>query len=864
MILIKSSLKYIRKHYIQSLLAILGIAIGISITIAIDLAIKSSQKSFEIATSRITGEASHQILASKGIHINEDIYRKLKTELALRNISPIIEDFVVVNKDKGYHDSSISQKQSEKIILKLLGVDPFAELKLRKGLDFSPVTLTKGFNNNDVLVSEKTAKELNLKIGDKLEIRIGSLLKEVEIAAYIKDSSNNYNNLLLTDISTAQNLLGLNHKLSYINLKSTLNSKFKSAYRDISEDELSKFIGEDYSLQNSKTRTQSVNQMTKSFNLNLTALSFLSLVVAIFLIYNSMSFSIVQRRKILAVLKAIGTSKKQILAMVFIEAIIFALIGTSLGIFLGIFLGKVLMGLVTQTINDLYFTLEINKFNIDIYSLIKASLLGLIASLIAAIFPAIDASRSSPLIAMSRSNFEQKSSINFNKLFFFGLVLIGLASLILKFSTGIILGFTGLFFILLGLAFLTPVIVKSCCQVLSPIYHRLFGFIGSLALKSISSQLSRTSIAIATLMIAISMSIGLNITIKSFRNTVETWLNNSLKADIYISAPRLISNKVDKNLEPDFIKNLLTQFSKDIKEVLTYRNLEVNSNLGSINLASIKSTDTVRSLFKFKKSSPKSWKEFAAYKDVVLISEAFAYKHKLKINDQITLETPRGNKRLKVAAIFTDFGSEKGIVMIADKVFQNYFQDKEISSLGLILKDTENKKKAVDNLIERIQERFSNNYVLFIRSNFSLKEESLTVFDRTFKVTNVLKWISILVAFIAVLSAFMSLQLEKIREFSILKANGVSPGQISWLLLLQTLTMGLFASVLALPAGLVQAFVMIFIINKRSFGWSLEYSFENSFIVEAIFYSLIASTLAVIYPIYYTNKMKISEGIRYE
>lgn len=866
MILLRSSLNYFRQHYFQSLLAIIGIAIGISITVAIDLAIVSSKKSFELSASRVVGEASHQITSSNSEYLDEDIYRKLKTDLAINKAAPVVEGFVIVqNKALSDDNSSIIRKQGEKQVIRILGLDPFAEKNFR---DLSILKSGQGSlisnKKNQAFLSKKTADNIGVKPGESFRIRVGSLTKNIFLVSYIKDTSSSYENLALMDISTAQEILGLIGKLSYINLKAKPDGIFDNSKKGISQNEFKALLGEGLEVQRSAARSDSVKQMTESFNLNLTALSFLALIVAIFLIYNSMSFSIVQRRKLIAILKSLGTSRKQILVMIFIEALIFSIIGIGLGLALGIILGKSLMGFISQTINDIYFTLEINKFSISSFSLLKGAALGLLASLTAAVFPALDASSSSPLIAMSRSGYESKSTINFRKLFITGIGLIILASLILKLSSGIILSFTGLFFILLGFSFLTPLIVKAFTKTLQPLYKTCFGFIGSLSLKSISSQLSRTSIAIATLMIAISMSIGLNITIKSFRDTVENWLSNSLKADVYISAPRLVSNKADKSLEAEFVNSLVTEFTDDIKEVLTYKNTELMSNLGLINLASIKTSNTVRALMQNKDSIQNFWERFTGLEDLVLISEPFAYKNKLKAGDAIILNTQAGKKKFIIASVFVDFGSDKGVVMMADKIYQAYFNDYSISSLGILIKDSKNQAERIQKFINDVKSKYSKDYALFIRSNYDLKQESLTVFDRTFKVTNVLKWIAILVAFIAVFSAFMSLQLERTREFAVLRANGVSPKQISFLLLLQTITMGSFAAILAIPVGLIQAFVMIFIINQRSFGWSLELSLDKFFFLEALIYSLLASSLAVIYPIYITNSSKISEALRYE
>ena len=866
MILLKSSFRYLRKHYIQSLLAIIGISLGIAICISIDLAITSSQKAFQLSSERISGKATHHLVPIDGENLNEDIYRRLKVDYGIQELAPIIEAYIeaidpsLTSSDKS---TAISKELSKAHTLHLLGIDPLAENKFRDikfDLQDSKTNLWSGKHN--CLLNRKTAKELNIKVGDSFYIREGSRIQTVKLAGYITDSGINYDGLMIMDISQAQDLLNKEGSLSYIDLI-VKDSQVKTSKRLISLQDLEKLLAQDTEIIASANKSKSLENITEAFNLNLTALSFLALLVAIFLIYNSVSFSVVQRRKTLGVLRALGVSQKQIIMSIFIEAILFSIVGTALGLVLGIIFGKLVLDLVLQTINDIYFTLELKTYSISYISLLKGAALGFSASIAAALIPAWDAARSSPIQALSRSGFESKSQDRSKIFFLFGLVFIALGFLIIRInfnqdSKGIIESFIALFFVLLGYSFCSLIIIEIFCYLLHPLFKAVFGFTGSFAINSISKQISRTSIAIAALMIAISVSIGLNITIKSFRHTVVNWLDSSLRADIYISSPRLVSNKPGKPLEKQFIDAVLNFTANERKEFISYRNVDANSNYGKFQLASIKTTDFIYSIFKFKSYEKNFWQEFQAGENIVLISEPFATIHKLKLGDSFQIKTKKVDQSFKVGAIFFDYGSEKGIVFMAEPLYHKLFQDYELSSLAFILKDP----SRADLLINKIKEQFSKDYSLFIRSNLNLKKESMEIFDRTFKITYALKFIAISVAFIAVLSAFMALQLERIREFAILKASGMDSFKISLALVIQTLTMGLFAAILAIPAGIMQAYIMIFVINQRSFGWSMDFLIEKEFFYEAFIYALLASLIAVIYPAWINSKLKPAEVLR--
>ncbi len=209
-------------------------------------------------------------------------------------------------------------------------------------------------------------------------------------------------NLLIVDIATAQSLLNAPGQLSRIDL--ILNEDGRAAQLE----KLDRVLPSGARIEPASTRSSTLDQMTQAFSLNLTAMSLLAMVVGMFLIYNTMTFSVVQRRSLIGRLRGIGVTAREISGLILAEAAVVGLIGSTIGMVSGIFLGHVLVDLVTRSINDLYFTVRIQELNLSWLGLGKGLLVGMGATVLAAFAPAREATRAIPSTVLRRSEDETR------------------------------------------------------------------------------------------------------------------------------------------------------------------------------------------------------------------------------------------------------------------------------------------------------------------------------------------------------------------------------------------------------------------------------------------------------------------------
>ena len=244
----------------------------------------------------------------------------------------------------------------------------------------------------------------------------------------------------------------------------------------------------------------------------------------------------------------------------------------------------------------------------------------------------------------------------------------------------------------------------------------------------------------------------------------------------------------------------------------------------------------------------------------MIVSEPFAFRHGVEVGAAVRLPTEGGEVDFPVAGVFRDYGSEQGVIMMGRAAYDAHWTDPGITAIGVFASDGVD----VDGLVDELRRRTPEGAELLIRSNRALRALSLEVFDRTFAITGVLRLLAFIVAFIGVFAALMALQLERERELGVLRANGMTPGQVWQMVVTQTGLMGGVAGLLAMPAGVLLALVMIHVVNRRSFGWTLEVEMGPGLLGQSLLLAVIGALLAGVYPSWRMSRTSPAAALREE
>lgn len=851
----RSSRRWLTRHPWQTGLSTLGIALGVAVVVAVGLANESAARGFDLSTEALVGATTHHVVGGPQ-GIPDAAYARLRVGHAIRRSAPVVEGNVVVpsRPDRPWRS------------LRVLGLDPFADVPFRGVLGADeggapgavPATLPLGTLLTDpgaALLGAATARDLGLAPGDRLEVLTGTTRRAVLVAGVLAPRDEaaraGLRDLLVMDVAAAQELLGREGRLDRIDLIAP------AAGREAWAGRVRAALPPGLQLVDAAARSGAIGGMTRAFRLNLTALSLLALLCGVFLIYNTMTFSVVQRRPLLGLLRAAGVGRGEIFRLVLGEAALIGITGTLAGLALGTWLARGLLGLVTRTINDLYYATSVRDVALDPLTLALGFLLGVAATVAAALPPAIEATLSPPRATLTRSVIEERVRRAIPRAAFAGLALALLGALLLLWpSRSVVLAFGGLFALLVGCALLVPLAVVGLMRAAAPLAGRATGALGRMAARNVVASLSRTAVAIAALMVAVSVVVGVGLMIRSFRQAVVRWLDVTLASDVYVSAGTPAPNRSDVPLPPEVVERVTTLPGVGGHNALYGALLETPK--GGVRLLAVSLDPRGRDMFELigGEAGP-AWAAVA--RGAVLVSEPFAFRHAVGPGDTLELPAARGTVRLPVAGVYVSYGTDQGAVLIDRGRYAALWDDARVSALGLYAAAGVDP----DDLVARVRAA-AGGRPLAIQSNRVLRRTSLAIFDRTFTITAVLRLLVGAVAFIGVLTALLALHLERSREIALLRASGLGRAQVFGLVTAECGLLGLAAGLLALPVGILQAAAMIFVINRRSFGWTLPMQLDAGTLLGALALAVGAALLAGLVPAWRMTRTAPALALRAE
>ena len=835
-LLLLAALRFYRRHPWQLALAIAGVALGVAVHVGVSLANDSAWRAFELSSEALVGRTTHRVLPV-GDALPESLYAEIVTDLGVTAAAPVVEAEV-----------ELAVKPPQRA--RLLGIDPVKEPIVRSLVGLVPGGADEAFDlmtvRDAVLLPDALADELG--IGDlgvdgergtiAIDARIGGRVQALRPVGTVRGGSPDAELPLVADIATVQRLADRRGSLDRIDLRLDAATAARLAA----------------ALPAGATlvpagRDPAFEQLTTAFHTNLTALGLLALVVGMFLIYSTMAFAIVQRRAAIGTMLAIGLARRELLLGVLGEALAIGAIATVIGLAFGHWLARGLVELMLDTISDLAFAARVSAASPSPWLYVGGAALGLGATLVAALGPALDASRGKPADVMQRSALERSSRARSRVAALAAPPVLGTGALLLAAApSSLATAFAGLFCVLLSGALATPAATAALMRVLDAPAGRAFGLPGLLAVRGVTASLSRTGVAASALAVAVATVVGIGLMIASFRASVVRWLETTLTADLYVS------------LEGDEPVDALVASLRELPGVegigLT-RVARLPTRYGELVLRAV--TPGPEGFGLVLVASSQDALERLAREPSIALSEPFAYRQGLELGDRLVLPTSTGERAFPIVAIYRDYNAAGSAALMSLEQYRALWNDRAISSIGVHVAD----RARIDEVAARLAALVPRDRGRIV-STEGVVDVSLAVFDRTFKITEVLRLLAGSIAFLGVLSSALSIELERARERAVLRAVGLGPGGLAALTLAQTTLLGAAAGLAAVPMGSVLAALLVHVINRRSFGWTMSLEPDPRPVLVGIALAVGAAFLAGIYPASRARRVELGRALREE
>ena len=815
-------LRPLGREPVRMALAILAVALGVAVVLAIDLAGTAATGSFRSSLETLTGNYNFEIVATGGIP--EEIVGKLSTLPLDVSVSPRMEDFAVVS----------STKKS----VVLLGLDLIGEANLLSGTADSSAgvqqNLFRDWSSDDGIWS---GKSLGWQQNQKVSLIIGDHERQFVVRGTYDDQNQP---AIILDIAAAQRILGRTGKIDRILLRTP-----QAQNPEAPEKQISALLPPGIELRAAGTGTAENRKMLAAFRWNLKLLSYIALIVGAFLIYNTISVSVVRRRSEIGIVRALGASRAGILFAFTAEAAALGIAGAALGIPLGRIMAAGAVKLMGATVNSLYVSSTPGPIELSSTSVLTALVVGVGVAVVAAYAPAKEAATISPVEAMARGRKEFLLRIHKTRDLTIAVVLAAAswgAAKLPAVSGKPLFGYLATLLAITAGTLAIPAAV-SIVMKSSGLLLRKSGVPALLASRSLLGSLRRTSVLVGALATSVAMMTAVGIMVGSFRTTVIQWMEGEVPADFYIRPAG--GHSVDRHpaISPELAGTLETLPGVEAVDRLRAYQISFDGVPTTIAAADLhESRRRGRSDFFSGRPAEEVLHELRGG-NAVIVSEPFTYKHKLKRGDTISLPLGTSLVNLRIADVYYDYGSENGFVLMDRSAMKKYLPDEAPSNLAVYVANGADPAKVREEI-----EHATVDYRVLIFSNADLRKQAIVIFDRTFAITYALEAVAVLVAVMGVAGALLALVIDRKRELGLLRFLGATSKQIRRMILAEAALLGLLANAAGLVLGFALSLILVFVINKQSFGWTIRFHWPVAVLTAAISLIFVATVLAGFYP----------------
>ncbi len=840
-------LRYLQRHKLLAMLNVLSVALGVAVYLAIQISNHSANASFEAGVDLVAGKSHIEVRGP----LDETLWPKIAAVPGVASTTAFVEGIVTLPDLPGEY-------------LRLIGVDLFTSASFRTfeigGGDGDRLDMENWLGRpGSIAITRSFAKRYALTPASEISLLVNSRRVPARVIALIDDAESLAGadpRLAAIDIGWAQELFGTQGTLSSVQVQVEQPREAERIAGGIRA-----LVPSSVMVGAPRQRSYQMQTMLSAFELNLTAMSMVSLLVGTFLVYNTVYTSVTRRRTELGILRSLGATRTEVRWLFLGEAALLGALGCAVGCLAGVAFARVMIGAVEQTISTLYVLVSIEHLAVEPWHFATGVCFGMAAVFVGAWIPARHAAQLHPVAALSLGTHSDAALTRVPRLTLFAPVCGALAAIAcfvaLRFGPAS-MAFVGAFFVLVGFAICAPAITFWFAG-----FFR--HFVGSLtvvrlAMDHLSRSVHRNSVTVAALSTALAMTVGLMVMIHSFRKSVNAWIQNAIVADIFI-APA--SNEVAgfgatvPNETVSWLRSHPSVASVDTFREVPVRVRTVGKEADAL-LGVVEGRYRGNLEFPGGRAEERMTEVFAGR--AIAVSESLARKLRLGDGSQLTILTPRGELSVPIVGVYADYTRDQGVIFMAEPLFARYWPPSGAHSLAVYMRPNTD----AGALTEEFRSRFSPAGEYTVYSNQTIRHRIFRIFDQTFAVTYVLRTIALTVAVVGTFLSVSALVTERQRETGVLRSVGASRGQVARLFITEAGMIGLVASVLGILSGGTLALVLTWVVNPAFFGWTIHLHIPWFSLAAMPLWMVAATVIAAWLPAYRASTFPIAEAIREE
>ncbi len=840
---------YARKHLLRSILTAAGIVLGVALFVGMHTANRSVLGAFNRTVDRIAGSTELQVSAGES-GFDEDVLERVQAQPEVRIATPVIEAPV----ETGLHGQGN---------LLILAVDMTGDRGLRnydfEGNDVIDDPLVFLAQPDSLIVSREFADRNGLRIESKLSMSTMNGPRQFTIRGLMKTgglASAFGGNLAIMDIYAAQQVFGRGRKFDRIDLavkEGVTIGQCRAA--------LEKLLGPGYEIGPPGSRGSQFESIVKVFSVSSAMSSAFAMFIGLFIIYNSFSIAVTERRKEIGILRALGATRGQIRNLFLSEGAATGFLGSLAGVAAGILIAKGLSRYVSGLLVDIYSVGErSDEIIVEPGLLAWALAIGVSTSILASFLPARSAARVDPVQALQKGRVQVLSAGENRIRLWLAVSLVAVCAVCLTLGGSRHVFYAGFFSVIAASLLLTPSLSLWMARVLRPALRWIRPIEGALAADSLIQAPRRMSATATALMMSLAMVIAFNgLAIASYDSIVE-WLDSTFNPDLFVNTNQTLGARSFHF--PAVIGEQLAGID-GIETVQGVRTLRVPFRGTPVLLVSADLRSIARHTV-YQRTVAGDYQEMhrlAGEGKGAIVAENLAMLHNIGLGHQVEIAAPGGMLRLPVVGVLRDFSDQQGTVFIDRSVYLKYWNDSTVDIFRIYLRKGTSSAEVVK---QRIQERFAGERRLFVLMNTEIKDYVIRLTNQWFAMTHVQTAVAVLVAILGIVNTLTVSISDRRREIGVLRAVGALRAQVRRTIWMEALAVALIGLVLGLLLGAVNLYFQLDIVQRDISGLVVAYRFPFIASLWLVPVMLGSAFLAALWPGEAAVRSGLVEALEYE